>query len=85
MTYLLLQYFVDDVLVQPQVTTPFYLIALGFVALAVFQGAFTFISGKLAARSAEGTILRLRNYLFDHIQGQTVLIDTWEAYETFQH
>jgi ATP-binding cassette subfamily B protein len=29
---------------------------------------FTFISGKLAAHSGEGAILRLRNYLFDHIQ-----------------
>jgi ATP-binding cassette subfamily B protein len=44
------------------------LIALGFVGLAVLQGVFTFFSGKLAARSAEGAILRLRNYLFDHIQ-----------------
>lgn len=67
LTYLLLQYFVDDVL-QGQANTPFYLIALGFVGLAVFQGGFTFASGKLAARSAEGAILRLRNYLFDHIQ-----------------
>lgn len=68
LTYLLLAYFVDKVLIQTQPSVPFYLIALGFVGLAVFQGGFTFISGKLAARSAEGVILRLRNYLFDHIQ-----------------
>lgn len=68
LTYLLLAYFVDDILNQAQPTVPFYLIALGFVGLAVFQGGFTFVSGKLAARSAEGVILRLRNYLFDHIQ-----------------
>ncbi len=68
LTYLLLAYFVDHVLTQTQPPVPFYLIALGFVGLAVFQGGFTFISGKLAARSAEGVILRLRNYLFDHIQ-----------------
>jgi ATP-binding cassette subfamily B protein len=55
-------------LIQTQPSVPYYLIALGFVGLAVFQGGFTFISGKLAARSAEGVILRLRNYLFDHIQ-----------------
>ncbi len=67
LTYLLLQYFVDDVL-PGQVATPFYLVALGFVGLAVCQGIFTFISGKLAAHSAEGAVLRLRNYLFDHIQ-----------------
>ncbi len=68
LTYLLLAYFVDDILTQSQPTMPFYLVALGFVGLAIVQGGFTFISGKLAARSAEGVILRLRNYLFDHIQ-----------------
>jgi ATP-binding cassette subfamily B protein len=68
LTYLLLAYFIDEVLIQAQPPVPFYLIGLGFVGLAIFQGVFTFISGKLAARSAEGVILRLRNYLFDHIQ-----------------
>ncbi len=69
-TYLLLRYFVDEALLATpeQAAAPFWLIALGFVALAVLQGGFTFLSGKLAARSAEGAILRLRNYLFDHIQ-----------------
>lgn len=68
LTYVLLRYFVDEVLAQPQPAVPFYLIALGFVGLAVFQGVFTFASGRLAARAAEGAILRLRNYLFDHLQ-----------------
>ena len=68
LSYLLLQYFVDDVLVQQVVSTPLYVFALGFVGLAVVQGAFTFFSGKLAAHAAEGSILRLRNYLFDHLQ-----------------
>jgi ATP-binding cassette subfamily B protein len=67
LTYVLLEYFVDDVLVEGA-PAPFYLIALGFVGLAVFQGIFTFVSGKLAAHASEGAILRLRNYLFDHIQ-----------------
>ena len=69
-TYLLLRYFIDEALLATpeQAAAPFWLIALGFVALAVLQGGFTFLSGKLAARSAEGAILRLRNYLFDHIQ-----------------
>jgi ATP-binding cassette subfamily B protein len=69
-TYLLLRYFVDEAIVAApeQRAVPFYAIGLGFVGLAVIQGAFTFFSGKLAARSAEGIILRLRNYLFDHIQ-----------------
>jgi ATP-binding cassette subfamily B protein len=68
LTYMLLQYFVDEVLVQQAVATPLWWFALGFIGLAVVQGAFTFFSGKLAARAAEGAILRLRNYLFDHIQ-----------------
>src|SRR5262245_16601675 len=48
LTYLLLAYFVDHVLTQTQPAVPFYLVALGFVGLAVFQGGFTFIGGKLA-------------------------------------
>ena len=46
-------------------------IALGFVALALVEGGFTFLSGRLAARTAEGIARRLRNYLFDHIQRLT--------------
>ena len=65
---LLLRYFVDDVLGQPEFDRTLPLIGLGFVGLALFQGAFTFLSGWWAARTAEGITLRLRNYLFDHIQ-----------------
>jgi ATP-binding cassette subfamily B protein len=70
LTYLLLRYFIDEALLATpeQAAVPFYLIGLGFVGLAVVQGAFTFYSGKWAARAAEGAILRLRDYLFDHIQ-----------------
>lgn len=69
--YFLLRYFVDDVLGQPDAARLLPLIALGFVGLALGQGLFTFLSGKLAARTAEGVVLRLRNYLFDHIQRLT--------------
>ncbi len=65
---LLLRYFVDDVLGQPEFDRTLPLIGLGFVGLALFQGAFTFLSGRWAARTAEGITLRLCNYLFDHIQ-----------------
>jgi ATP-binding cassette subfamily B protein len=65
---LLLGYFVDNVLGESALTSILPLVALGFVGLALVQGAFTFFSGKLAARTAEGITLRLRNYLFDHIQ-----------------
>jgi len=67
-TFLLLRYFVDNVLGQEELSGILPLIALGFLGLALFEGAFTFLSGWLAARTAEGIALRLRNYLFDHIQ-----------------
>jgi ATP-binding cassette subfamily B protein len=73
-TYLLLRYFVDSILGQGAGavdggTEPTLLvIALGFVALAVVEGGFTFLSGRLAAQTAEGVTRRLRVYLFDHIQ-----------------
>ena len=65
---LLLGYFVDNILGREELTGALPLVALGFIALALVQGAFTFLSGKLAAQTAEGVVLRLRDYLFDHIQ-----------------
>jgi len=65
---LLLGYFVDNVLPSERMASMLPLVALGFVVLAIVQGYFTFISGKLAAQTAEGITLRLRDYLFDHIQ-----------------
>jgi ATP-binding cassette subfamily B protein len=68
-TYSLLAYLIDDVLgggvfdVNILVQT-----ALGFVGLAILEGAFTFLSGRLSAQTAEGIARRLRNYLYDHIQ-----------------
>jgi ATP-binding cassette subfamily B protein len=67
-TYLLLRYFVDDVLAQEDFGRIVPLIGLGFVGLALVQGAFTFLSGRWAAQTAEGITRRLRNYLYDHIQ-----------------
>jgi ATP-binding cassette, subfamily B, bacterial len=68
--FLLIRYFVDDVLQSgaARFTEIAVAIALGFVALALIQGVFTFLSGKLAAQTSEGLALRLRDYLFDHIQ-----------------
>lgn len=68
LTYLLLSFFVDTYLISGSGQYPIWLIALGFVAFAGLQGIFTYISGRLAAKTAEGTVKRLRNYLFDHIQ-----------------
>jgi ATP-binding cassette subfamily B protein len=67
-TFLLLAYLVDSVLGKSGLSGQLPLIALGFVGLALFQGGFSFLSGRLAALTAEGVVLRLRNYLFDHIQ-----------------
>ena len=67
-TFLLLRSLVDSVLGQPGMLNKLPLIALGFVALALVQGSFSFLSGRLAAQSAEGIALRLRGYMFDHIQ-----------------
>jgi ATP-binding cassette subfamily B protein len=72
-TYLLLRNFADTIL---GATPPFagtlsrtlVLIAAGFIVLAVFEGGFAFLSGRLAAYSAEGITRRLRNFLYDHIQ-----------------
>jgi len=70
-TYLLLRYFVDTVLGQGRGGATLALIALGFLGLAAFEGGFSFLSGRLAAQTAEGVTRRLRNYLFDQIQRLT--------------
>lgn len=72
-TYLLLQYFADDVLAQGRyiggsLTQTSLWIGAGFVGLALLEGGFSFFSGRLAAYTAEGITRRLRDFLFDHIQ-----------------
>jgi ATP-binding cassette subfamily B protein len=73
-TFLLLRYFVDQVLgekvylVPDNLSLTLALIGLGFLGLAVVEGTFSFISGRLAAFTAESITRRLRNFLFDHIQ-----------------
>ncbi|WP_322794164.1 ABC transporter ATP-binding protein, partial [Bellilinea sp.] len=71
LTYLLLRYFVDDYLVAGSAAFTLPAIAIGFILLAGVEGGFSFLSGKLAAQTAEGITRRLRNYLFDHIQRLT--------------
>lgn len=70
-SFLLLAYLVDNVLLQDKIGEAIALIALSFIGLAVVEGTFTFMSGKLAAETAEGIALRLRNYLYDHLQRLT--------------
>lgn len=71
--YLLLRFFADDVLTHGRqlgssLTQTFLWIGLGFVLLAFVEGGFAFLSGRLAAYTAEGITRRLRDFLFDHIQ-----------------
>ena len=70
-TYLLLGYFVDEVLVnETSPYTPFQ-VALGFIGLAVVMGVFAFMSGAFAGRTSEAVAKRVRDYVFDHIQHLT--------------
>ncbi|MFH1184612.1 MAG: ABC transporter ATP-binding protein [Chloroflexota bacterium] len=71
--FLLLGYFADRVLTQREflggtLSSTLAFIAAGFIGLAAIEGLFAFISGRLAAYSAEGITRRLRDFLFDHIQ-----------------
>jgi ATP-binding cassette subfamily B protein len=75
-TFLLLRYFVDDVMTEAitvgsmsaELSRTLIYVALGFVGLALIEGGFAYFSGRLAAYTAEGITRRLRNFLFDHIQ-----------------
>jgi len=66
-TFLLVEYLIDDVLGKNQLNLLPW-VGLAFVGFALLEGGATFLSGWLAAQTAEGIALRLRNYLFDHIQ-----------------
>ena len=66
-TYLLVRRLIDTVL-PARSAGALALTAGGFVGLAVLQGGFSFLGGRLAARTAEGTIRRLRDAFFDHVQ-----------------
>jgi len=73
LTFVLLRYFTDTVLPLGQAPgndmgRALVWIALGFVGLAAVEGGFAFLSGRLAAYTAEGLTRRMRNYLFDHLQ-----------------
>jgi len=71
LNFVLLRFVVDEVLTNGQYLDRLYLFGLGFVLLAALEGLLSYLRGTLAARTAEGVTLRLRNYLFDHIQRLT--------------
>jgi ATP-binding cassette subfamily B protein len=68
--FLLIQQFVDNVLGSQveNLISVLAAVAVGFILLALLQGAFTFLSGKFAAQTAERLAQRLRDYLYDHLQ-----------------
>ena len=66
--YLVLGRFIDELVAKSDISKYIPLIAISFIGLAVLQGLFTYISGRLAAKTSEGITRRLRNFLFDHIQ-----------------
>lgn len=66
--YYLLRYYTDNVLGVPDMSGWLPFVAAGFVLLAIAQGTFTFMGGRWAALTSEGTVRRLRDYLYDHIQ-----------------
>ncbi len=69
--YFFLGYFVDTILPSENMLQQLPWVALGFVGLATLQGLFTFSGGRLAAKTSEKAVLRIRNFLYDHIQRLT--------------
>ena len=66
--YVLLGKFVDEILPSENMGQLLPLAIAGLLLLALFQGGFTFLGGRLAAKTAEGVARRLRNYLYNHLQ-----------------
>lgn len=67
---LLLRHLVDNILVEPSGNlVPALLSVAGlFILLTLLRGVFSFFSGVLTAETAEGIALRIKDYMFDHIQ-----------------
>lgn len=65
---LFLGYFIDQILIKRQYGSKLLEAALIFAALIAGQAFSSFMSGKLAAQTGEGSTRRLRDYLFNHIQ-----------------
>ncbi len=66
--YQVLRYVVDELLNGSESMSNLPWIALIFVGLAALEGTFAYFRGDWSAKMSEGITLRLRNYLYDHIQ-----------------
>ena len=69
--FLMPEFYANTLNASESQTSMMVLIAAGFIALAIVEGVFTFNSGRLTARTGEGIALRLRNYIYDHLQRLT--------------
>jgi ATP-binding cassette, subfamily B, bacterial len=67
-TFILLGRLVDGTIGQGAFAAQLPWIAAGIIGLALTEGGFAFVSGRLAARTAENSARRLRNTLYHHIQ-----------------
>jgi ATP-binding cassette subfamily B protein len=68
LNYLVLRRAIDDVITPGLHVERLPLFGLAFVGLAMLEGGLSYLRGIWTARTAEGVTLRLRDYLFDHVQ-----------------
>jgi ATP-binding cassette subfamily B protein len=66
--YRVVRYVIDVVVGDGENLGQLPWLALSFVGLAVLEGGLAYARGTWSAKTAEGITLRLRNYLYDHIQ-----------------
>lgn len=66
--YRLVQKIVDQVFEQGLYQNALPWLALTFVGLAALEGVFVYLRSIWSAQTAEGITLRLRNYIYDHLQ-----------------
>ena len=67
---LLLRYLVDDILIDrpTNLLLALALTAGAYVVLSFIRGYFAFLSGSWASEVSEGIALRLKDFMFDHLQ-----------------
>jgi len=70
---LLLRYLVDNVLISPPegegaLLTALLAVTAAYIGLSAGRGLFSFFSGALTSQTAEGIAVRLKDFLFDHLQ-----------------
>jgi ATP-binding cassette subfamily B protein len=68
LNYVVLSYVIDTVIGEGLHAERLPLFGLAFVGLAAMEGLLSYLRGVWTARTAEGVTLRLRNYLYDHVQ-----------------